>query len=64
MAPAQATIHRSCVLHAFLYDDFNVVLNTDRELAVGLLWGMLHTMAERLRATNDKVTAMFAMAQF
>ena len=41
-----------------------MLLNTDRDLALALMWSFVKTLSRRLRATNDKVTAMFAMAQF
>ena len=61
---AQATAHEDCLLYAFRYNDFHELLQADNELALAVLWSMVRTMADRLRATNDKVTAMFAMGQF
>jgi CRP/FNR family transcriptional regulator, cyclic AMP receptor protein len=61
---AQALVHEECVLQQFRYADVHTILNTDSELAVAFLWSVVRTLSERLRATNDKVTAMFALAQF
>lgn len=61
---AQATAHEDCVLSVFKYADIHTLLSADSELALALLWSMVSTLSERLRDTNDKVTAMFALAQF
>jgi CRP/FNR family cyclic AMP-dependent transcriptional regulator len=61
---AQATIHEDCMLQVFKYSDVKTLLSADAELAHAFLWSVARTLSERLRATNDKVTAMFAMAQF
>jgi len=61
---AMALAHEDCTLQAMRISDFHTLIGTDRELAVAILWSIVRTLANRLRATNDKVTAMFAMAQF
>jgi len=61
---ARALAHEDCILQMFKVSDFHTLLNTDRDLALALLWSIIRTLSDRLRATNDKVTAMFAMAQF
>jgi CRP/FNR family transcriptional regulator, cyclic AMP receptor protein len=61
---ARALAHEDCTLQAIRIADFHTLIGTDRELAVAILWSIVKTLANRLRATNDKVTAMFAMAQF
>ena len=61
---ARALAHEDCILHKIAIEDFHTMLNTDRDLAVAILWGFVRKLSMRLRATNDKVTAMFAMAQF
>ena len=61
---AQALAHEDCTLQCFRYTDFHALLRADGELALAILWSMVRTLAERLRATNDKVAAMFAMASF
>lgn len=61
---ARALGHEASVLYAISYSDLDMLLGTDRDLALAIQANMLRTLARRLRATNDKVTAMFAMAQF
>jgi len=61
---AQALAHEECLLGVFNYADIHTLLSADGELALALLWSMVRTLSGRLRATNDKVTAMFALAQF
>ncbi|MBI5510049.1 MAG: cyclic nucleotide-binding domain-containing protein [Deltaproteobacteria bacterium] len=61
---ARALAHEDCILHTIKIADFHTLLGTDRDLAVAILWSFVKTLSERLRATNDKVTAMFALAQF
>ncbi|MEE8410682.1 MAG: cyclic nucleotide-binding domain-containing protein [Myxococcota bacterium] len=61
---AQAMTHEDCILHLFAVDDFHTMMGTEKDLAIALLWGLCRTLASRMRETNDKVTAMFAMAQF
>jgi CRP/FNR family transcriptional regulator, cyclic AMP receptor protein len=61
---ARALVHERAVLYAFPYSDLDDLFGSDRDLALAIQHSMLTTLARRLRATNDKVTAMFAMAQF
>jgi CRP-like cAMP-binding protein len=61
---ARALAHEDCLLHTIAIADFHTLLSTDQELALGILWSFVRTLSHRLRATDDKVTAMFAMAQF
>jgi CRP/FNR family cyclic AMP-dependent transcriptional regulator len=61
---AQAIAHEKCQLLCIRYTDFRQLLKSDLELANAFLWNMVRTLSERLRATNDKVTTMFALAQF
>ena len=61
---ARALVHSTAKLYKFSYEDLDMLLGTDRDLALAIHTAMLKTLARRLRATNDKVTAMFAMAQF
>ena len=37
---------------------------TDKELAYVLLWTFVRTLSERLRETNDKIKAFFAISRF
>lgn len=61
---ARALGHERSRLYAFEYTALDSLLGTDHELALAIYASMTRTLARRLRATNDKVTAMFAMAQF
>ncbi len=61
---AMATVHEDCILQIFGYGDLHALLSADSELAMALLWSMVRTLSERLRSTDDKVAAMFALAQF
>ena len=61
---ARAVVHERCTLYAFSYEDLRTLFNADRDFALAVQEQLLKTLARRLRATNDKVTAMFAMAQF
>lgn len=61
---ARALAHESSRLYCFEYSALDDLLGTDRDLALAIYASMTRTLARRLRATNDKVTAMFAMAQF
>lgn len=61
---ARALAHESTVLYAFAYTELDDLLGSDADLALAIQSAMLRTLARRLRATNDKVTAMFAMASF
>ena len=61
---AQATAHEDCILQTFTFDDFHTLLSTDKELAVAILWNFVRTLSNRLRESNDKIIATFAMAQF
>jgi CRP-like cAMP-binding protein len=61
---AQATCHDDCILQAFRIADFHQLLAADHELAMAVLWSFVRTLGTRLRATNDRVAAFFAMAKF
>lgn len=61
---AHAIIHEKALLYSFTYEALDDLLGTDRDLALAMSNAMLRTLAGRLRATNDKVSAMFAMASF
>jgi len=61
---ARATIHERAVLYTFGYQELDDLMGSDRDLALAITSSMLRTFSRRLRSTNDKLTAMFAMAQF
>ena len=64
LAAAHAIAHHRAKLFAFSYRELHNLLNTNSDLAVSFLWSMVHTLSHRMRATNDKVTAMFALSKF
>ena len=43
-------------------DDFENLLFLDKDLAYTILWAFLRTLSARLRETNEKIKAFFAMA--
>jgi CRP/FNR family cyclic AMP-dependent transcriptional regulator len=61
---AQATVHQACRLQVFRFEDIHALLAADGELALAFLWSMVRTLSARLRATNEKMLAMFALSQF
>lgn len=61
---AQATVHEDTVLIVFQVDSMRELMSGDGELAVPLLSSFVRTLSARLRMTNDKITAFFAMAKF
>lgn len=61
---AHAIAHEDCRLQLFPIHEFHELLKVDMELALAVTWNLLHTMSHRLRETDNKVAAMFAMAQF
>jgi len=61
---ARVTIHESAVLHCFGFQELDELMRVDRDLALAISMSMLKTFSRRLRDTNDKVSAMFAMAKF
>jgi CRP/FNR family cyclic AMP-dependent transcriptional regulator len=63
-AAAQAIAHTDCLFYTFPFEQLRQLLRSDKDLAISFLWNMVHTLSHRLRATNDKVTAMFTLARF
>jgi CRP-like cAMP-binding protein len=61
---ARVIIHEDAVLFAFRYSDLDDLLGADLDLALAIYLTMLRTFSRRLRDTNDKIGAMFAMALF
>jgi CRP-like cAMP-binding protein len=43
---------------------FDQLLFTDKELAYAVLWTLVRTLSGRLRETNEKMKAFFAMSKF
>jgi CRP/FNR family transcriptional regulator, cyclic AMP receptor protein len=42
-------------------EDFIDLLQSDRDIAFHVLWNLLKTLSQRLRDTNEKIKAFFAM---
>jgi CRP/FNR family transcriptional regulator, cyclic AMP receptor protein len=61
---ADAIAHARCTLWAITREDLDQLMFTDKELAYVLLWTFVRTLSERLRETNDKVKAFFAISRF
>jgi CRP/FNR family transcriptional regulator, cyclic AMP receptor protein len=61
---ADAIAHASCVLYELDRDKLDEVMFTDKELAYVLLWTFVRTLSTRLRETNDKIRAFFALSSF
>jgi CRP-like cAMP-binding protein len=59
---ATAIAHTDCVLFEIYREDFIDMLQSDRDLAYFVMWALLKTLCQRLRETNDKIKAFFAMA--
>jgi len=59
---ATAIAHTDCVLYEIYRDDFIDMLQSDRDLAYFMMWALLKTFSQRLRETNEKIKAFFAMA--
>jgi len=45
-------------------DPLDQLLFTDKELAYSVLWALVRTLSGRLRETNEKMKALFAMSKF
>lgn len=61
---AQATVHERSELWSVDYGELKDLMRSDPELAMAFLWSFVRTLSERLGATNEKITAMFAMSRF
>ena len=61
---ADAIAHLSCKLYELSREKLDQVMFTDKELAYVLLWTFVRTLSSRLRETNDKIRAFFALSSF
>ena len=61
---ADAIAHSSCALYELSREKLDQVMFTDKELASVLLWTFVRTLSARLRETNDKIRAFFALSSF
>jgi CRP-like cAMP-binding protein len=63
-APRSADVlaHVSCHLGVIRREDMDQLMFIDKDLAYDLLWTFVRTLSGRLRETNDKIKAFFAIA--
>lgn len=65
MRSADALAHEGeAVLLRIGRDPLDQLLFTDKELAYAVLWALVRTLSARLRETNEKMKAFFAMSKF
>ncbi len=58
---ADAIAHGACALAVLKRADLDRLMFVDKDLAYDLLWTFVRTLSARLRETNDKIKAFFAM---
>ena len=61
---ADAIANKTCKLVTIARADFEQLLFVNKEIAYTLLWTFVRTLSERLRETNEKIKAFFAMSGF
>ena len=61
---ADAIVHRRCRLMTITREDFQALLESDRELGYKVLWNVVHLVCGRLRMTNDAMRSLMVMAMF
>jgi CRP/FNR family cyclic AMP-dependent transcriptional regulator len=61
---ADAIAHIPSTVFAIRRDKLDQLLFTDKDLAYVLLWTFVRTLTVRLRETNEKIKAFFAMTRF
>lgn len=61
---ADAIAHISVSLYELSREKLEEVMFTDKDLASVLLWTFVRTLSARLRETNDKIRAFFALSSF
>lgn len=59
---ADAIAHSECALGILRREALDGLMFTDKELGYAILWTFVRTLASRLRDTNEKIKAFFAMA--
>ncbi|MFA6033257.1 MAG: cyclic nucleotide-binding domain-containing protein [Myxococcota bacterium] len=59
---ATALAHTDCEVWEISRDEFIRILQSDRDLSFHVLWNLLTTLSHRLRETNEKIKAFFAMS--
>jgi len=61
---ADAYAHADSTLWRIDRGQFEQLLFTDKELGYAVLWTLVRTLSGRLRETNEKMKAFFAMSKF
>lgn len=61
---ADAIANKSCRLVSISRSDLEQLLFVNKDIAYSLLWTFVRTLSQRLRETNDKIKAFFAMTSF
>jgi CRP-like cAMP-binding protein len=61
---ADALAHEAAQLAVIRREDLDQLMFIDKDLAYDLLWTFVRTLTTRLRETNEKVKAFFAMSRF
>ncbi|MFB1483016.1 cyclic nucleotide-binding domain-containing protein [Corallococcus sp. RDP092CA] len=61
---ADAIAHSDCTVWVIERAKLDQLMFTDKDLAYVLLWTFVRTLSERLRETNDKIKAFFAISRF
>ena len=61
---ADAIVHAPVKLHVITKEALDELMFIDKEIAYILLWTFVRTLSERLRETDDKIKAFFALSSF
>lgn len=61
---ADAIAHVACTVWAIERERLEELMFTDKDLATVLLWTFVRTLSERLRETNEKIRAFFAVSKW
>jgi CRP/FNR family cyclic AMP-dependent transcriptional regulator len=59
---ADAIAHTACALAVIRREDLDQLMFVDKDLAYDVLWTFVRTLSARLRETNEKIKAFFAMS--
>jgi len=59
---ADATANIPCTLYVIQKADLEELMFLHKDLAYELLWTFVRTLSARLRETNDKIKAFFALS--
>jgi CRP-like cAMP-binding protein len=61
---ADAIAHSPVLLQVISKEALDELMFIDKEIAYILLWTFVRTLSERLRETNEKIKAFFALSSF